>query len=899
MNITNKFCNIRNLRNESDVEQFLVLPLLTHLGYAPDYLETKTSIDAISIGKGRKKKRAYVPDYLAYTARNRRKPVLVIDAKHPNDSAEQGVHDAQLYASEIRRQMTDPKPDQYCIGVNGHRLIVKHYDSDQVIHSLAFGDLIDEAPSFQALCSLLARDVLAKAPAPVQPTDNVFEFRSVAPVELPAIFAACHRKIWKAEKRSPASAFYEFAKVMFVKIDEDRRVHEFLLEHGIDPSDGMVPAEAVRFSVRWVEQMTATTDNPIDTILFAQLAMRLEKQIAKGEKKRIFEAGEGIELAPATLKAAVAFLQHLDLYTVDEDLNGRLFETFLTATMRGKALGQFFTPRAVVKFMVQLAKLRASPDQMDLVLDACCGSGGFLIEAMAAMTEQIVRSGAITDVEKGRLIQRLRQHQLWGIDAGRDPQMARIARLNMLLHKDGGSRIYFADALDKDLRADGLPLAMQLEHEELRAAIGTGTTRFSCVLTNPPFSMTYERKEPEERAVLRQYDLATTPAGTPRASLRSSVMFLERYHDLLSDGDSDLGPGRLLTVMDESILNTQRAKPFREYVLEKFILQAVIALPRNTFVKAQGSVKTSVIVLRKKIASSECQPRVFMAICDNVGHTDSGKERPHLNKLPHILDAFEQFRTSGRLPEDDCTFLVGDLRSDNPTLRLDAHFFDPRYFDTQTVLDDVAAERNWCVKPLGELLGGGATALAGGSTPRGAAYPDDGPKFVRVQNVKPLRLVWHADEDPCITTRMHDNDLKRSQLHESDVVLTITGTYGIAAVVPSGFPPANINQHSVKIEVSNEIMPEYLCLFLNSSLCRPQFDRAVTGSSRPAMDYSAIRGLRILYPPDKEEQRAFVDVGARIVNALKRRQEEFRNAQHDLDNAFQTRLEETRTGRRK
>ena len=619
----------------------------------------------------------------------------------------------------------------------------------------------------------------------------------------------------------------------------------------------------------------------------------------KGEKKRIFESGEGIELAPATLKAAVSFLQHLDLYTVDEDLNGRLFETFLTATMRGKALGQFFTPRAVVKFMVQLAKLRASPDQMDLVLDACCGSGGFLIEAMADMTEQVLRNSAITDVEKRQMIQRLRQDQLWGIDAGRDPQMARIARLNMLLHKDGGSRIYFADALDKHLDANGLPLAMQLELDELRSAIVTGTARFSCVLTNPPFSMTYGRKDLEERTVLRQYELATTPAGKPRASLRSSVMFLERYHDLLSDGELDRGPGRLLTVMDESILNTQNAKPFREYILEKFILRAVIALPRNTFVKAQGTVKTSVIVLRKKVAPSECQPQVFMAICDNVGHTDSGKERPHLNELPRILDTFERFRDTGELREDDCAFLVGDLRSDNPTLRLDAHFFDPRYFDTQTVLDDLAAERNWCIKPLGELLGDSATALAGGATPRGAEYPDDGPKFVRVQNVKPLRLVWHADEDPCITTRMHDNNLKRSQLHESDVVLTITGTYGIAAVVPSGFPPANINQHSVKIEVSDEIMPEYLCLFLNSALCRPQFDRGVTGSSRPAMDYSAIRALRIIFPPDKAEQKAFVEKGTHIVNALERRQEEFEKAQRDLDNAFLMRLEETRMGRGK
>ena len=84
---SNKFCKIKNLRNESDVEQFLIAPLLADLGYGQDYVETKTTIKEVSIGKGQKKK-GYVPDYLAYTARARVKPVLIVDAKHPNESAD-------------------------------------------------------------------------------------------------------------------------------------------------------------------------------------------------------------------------------------------------------------------------------------------------------------------------------------------------------------------------------------------------------------------------------------------------------------------------------------------------------------------------------------------------------------------------------------------------------------------------------------------------------------------------------------------------------------------------------------------------------------------------------------------------------------------------------------------
>ena len=856
----NKFCKLGNLRNESDVEQFLVAPLLEDLGYGADYVETKTTITEASIGKAKSRKR-YVPDYLAYTSRSKVKPVLIIDAKHPSESAEEGVRDAQLYASVIRRKMASPKSEPYCMGTNGNRVIVKNFDSDEVLHSLTFFELVDENPTYQALRAEISRDSLSVI-LPLKQA-NGFEFRSVKPVELPAILEVCHRSIWKAEKRSPASAFYEFAQIMFVKVDEDRRLREYLSSNDIDAryDANTVPTDAVRFSVHWIEQMEKSTDNPIDTILFSQLTNRLEEQIEDGLKKRIFERGEGIGLSPATVKDVVSSLEHFDLYTVDEDLNGRLFETFLTATMRGKELGQFFTPRSVVKFMVRLAKLRATRLEMDRVLDGCCGTGGFLIEAMADMTNKVVNNRSITDSEKESLLQHLRQEALWGIDAGKDPEMARIARLNMLLHKDGGSRIYFADALDKKLRIEkGLPLSVRTETKELRSEIMSGNMTFSCILSNPPFSMKYERKKKGELEVLKHYDLATDVNGKPRASLRSSVMFIERYHDLLTDSNSAYGAGRLITVMDESILNTLTSKPFREYILENFILRAVVSLPRNTFVKAQGSVKTSAIYLRKKIRRSESQASVLMAICPNVGHTDSGKERPHLNVLPDVLKAFEHFDSTGSLQNvpTDAAFLVSDLFSNNPTLRLDAQYFSPQYFDSMKSLDEVATQRDWTIQPLEKLLRDSRTALTGGATPRGAEYPDDGPKFVRVQNVKPLQLEWNPEDDPCISSRTHVN-LLRSQLRESDVVFTITGSFGVAAVVPEGFPPANINQHSVKIEVNDQIMPEYLALFLNSSLCRPQLVRAATGSSRPALDYEAIKQFRILYPPDKTIQMALVN----------------------------------------
>ena len=81
----------------------------------------------------------------------------------------------------------------------------------------------------------------------------------------------------------------------------------------------------------------------------------------------------------------------------------------------------------------------------------------------------------------------------------------------------------------------------------------------------------------------------------------------------------------------------------------------------------------------------------------------------------------------------------------------------------------------------------------------------------------------------------------------------------MAATVLAGFRSANINQYFVKMEVGKRITPEYRSVFLNSDLCRPQFDRAVTGSSRLALDYPSIRNLRILFPADIGEQKRTAD----------------------------------------
>jgi len=637
----NIFCDKNDLTNESSVEQFFIIRLLKDLGYEDRNIRTKEFIQEFPIRKGKKRK-SYSPDYIIYMDRKQTKPVIVIDAKSPKENAENGIADSQFYVAVLRRKLKKPKPEQFCAGTNGIEFIVKHYESNEIILKLNFADFQKENHKYKRLKSLLS--FFAVKNALRQPDKSakkkLFEFRKPDIREIDGIFRACHKIIWKSEKSSKTFAFYEFAKIMFVKLNEDKKLRKNKeLWEMVSKEEGL-PEEKIIFSRKWIEEREEEDEkNPVDSILFKNLRDELEMQIEEKKKKRIFDKNERIRLNPSTIKETVKMLQHLNLISIDEDLNGRLFETFLSATVRGADLGQFFTPRNVAEFMTKMANLRVDKEHIDVVLDACCGTAGFLIEAMALMKERIEKNDSLSDEEKRGLTQELKEECLYGIDAGKDPPIARIARINMYLHGDGGSKIYQLDSLDKKIEIEnGLDPELRKDMKEFSNQIIREKKKFDVVLTNPPFAMKYEKKKPNEKKILEQYDLAYVDNTKKlRASLKSMVMFLERYCDLLKPH------GKLITIIDESILNTTSNKVFRDYIKRKFIIKAIISLPKNTFVSAESGVKTSVLYLTKKEKKDETQPKVFMAISENVGHSDSGKPTPEKKDLNEILLEFRKF----------------------------------------------------------------------------------------------------------------------------------------------------------------------------------------------------------------------------------------------------------------
>ena len=148
----------------------------------------------------------------------------------------------------------------------------------------------------------------------------------------------------------------------------------------------------------------------------------------------------------------------------------------------------------------------------------------------------------------------------------------------------------------------------------------------------------------------------------------------------------------------------------------------------------------------------------------------------------------------------------------------------------------------------GRPLGGMIRGMASGATPqlsrRGELYADAeaGAPLLRVQNITEEGV--NRRDLVYIRREVHESDLRRSRVLGGDLLVTITGRIGDAAVAPDGFE-GNINQHSVVVRTASRAESEYLAVFLNSRVGHALTLRRAAGGTRPALDYSALRGVPV------------------------------------------------------
>lgn len=265
-----------------------------------------------------------------------------------------------------------------------------------------------------------------------------------------------------------------------------------------------------------------------------------------------------------------------------EGIDG-IFEFLISREKKG-AKGQFFTPRYLVNFCVDII----NPKKGESILDPAAGSGAFLYHAFLC--------GGIDGSD------------LWGIDF--DNTAVRIARLLMYVGKVNGAHIFKANSLLKStarisLFDKGISEITTTIEDILR--IEKKKELFDIIMTNPPFAG--EIMEPE---ILESYEISYG-----KGRIERDVLFVERCIELLKPG------GRMSIILPDNIFGSKDNEILRRWIYDKCRVVGVIGIPRNAFMP-HTAVKTSIMFLQKREVKRTSSEEVFFGISELPGKDSRG-----------------------------------------------------------------------------------------------------------------------------------------------------------------------------------------------------------------------------------------------------------------------------------
>ena len=838
----NLYCRLSDLSNEASVEQFFVSRMLQDLGYQDSQIKAKETLENLATPAGRRKL-LYRPDYALLV---KRKVRWILDAKATSESLEDYVGQGSGYCLNLNQRHTKENPVAYFVLSNGLRTQVYEWDREDFILELSFADFAKGNSKYQQFRDLLKQQRFSTTDDQLEKEGPTHVLRRLSIGEMNTSFAWCHQFIYRKDNLSQSAAFMAFVKIIFLKLLSDRAVHEKYPAQNNSP-EIQIPAIEVRFSKRWIEDREEDHANPLDALQFQTLIRKLESEIQSGKRKRIFDQEAHIALSAETIKGVVERLESADLYAIDADLNGRLFETFLNATMRGKDLGQYFTPRSIVKLAVKLARLEVSRKRQDVVVDACCGTGGFLIDILADMWAKVDQNKTLTNKERQKLKNVIANERVFGVDIARDPTLARIARMNMYLHGDGGSCIYQADSLDPDIREsteDGPELAQ--EKTELRRLLSQGGGFSDAVITNPPFAKEYQRKYPRESVILDNYSLSFSgPEAREKSTVKSSLLFLERYQQILKPG------GRMVTVIDDSILGGSKHAAVRDFIREHYIVRAVVSLPGDAFQRSKARVKTSLLCVEKKKSADEEQTPVFMYYCTAIGLDDPSRQRV----LP--IDITNREKASLEITDVDtlyAAFLAGESKAN-------------KWIVPATAIADRMDVKSCLPKPARNLRlwkKAGFDVITLGELVDIVAFSDDDivttDESDEMVTLLRVRYDGFAEEGERIFAS--DSTYKNLyRVHPEQLAMSHIGaSYGAVAIVPESLDGAVVTSEYSVFQTKTGVDPRLVWMLVRSPEARADLLMMATGISRNRVKGQSVCDLKLPMPPN----------AAAIVKALRR-----------------------------
>ena len=622
---------------EEKVRQEYICRLVNHYGFSLDQMEQEVKVSNSKRGQG--KARADIIIWKKKEDKNNSKsPIIVIECKAEHITVrEEDYYQGFNYASWAGADFfvtTNLKETRIFKVVKGE--IPKKLE-----------EIVDIPDASTALNDKKVKDLLAQTKAFTRD-------------EFSRLLFKCHNIIRNNDKLSPEAAFDEISKILFMKIRYERN-----------------PDEDNIFSLKQFKKQESHYDKNIRPVNVRLQGPNMDIpymdywfELTKNEFKDddLFDPNEKIKIKQASFEAIVKELEIYNLSTTSDDVKGIAFEQFLGRTFRGE-LGQFFTPRTIVDYMVEIL----DPQEGETICDPCCGSGGFLIKAF-----EYVRSKIEEDIQKAKekikekyytddfgnlsekqqekidhivneqfnmlnaeldinnpysRIRKLSFDCIFGTDA--NPRMARTAKMNMIMHGDGHGGVH--------------------HHDGLLNVNGIFDGRFDIILTNPPFGARvekslkiteqdkytdYERIAKYTERFGRDYTEALKQINdnigksvlslfeTGDMSSLTEVLFIERCLNLLCEG------GRMAIVLPEGVLNNTKLQKVRDYVEGKAKIINITSIPQDVFIASGATVKPSLLFFKK---FTEAEAKQYNKIKEQATKTANEKYKEEIETLENQI----------------------------------------------------------------------------------------------------------------------------------------------------------------------------------------------------------------------------------------------------------------------
>lgn len=802
-----------------------IAQLIVHKGYPPQRIGTEIPVPRRVPGD--------FADIVVFRDDRAREPYLVVENKSDPQTLTaraQGIEQAIGNAHSLRAQLALYDEGGYSVlfDTSGTYPAMERVENRRGDSSRVPEQYSEDSPIYRFIAGDAADDI-----------------RPATSKRLETKVRRTHSLIWAGGKRDPLSAFDEWSKLLFAKVHDERRTPN---------------GQPRRFQVGAGETATAVANRVHE--LFAAAART---------DTSIFPPGLRINLPDEKIRDTVEILQDLSITDTDADTIGHAFERFFGNVFRGE-LGQYFTMRPVARFTV--AAVGVEPDHY--VIDPTAGSGGFLLEALLQGWHTIERKFAgRSEMERKRYD--FAMHQVYGIEI--HEILARILKINLLLHHDGHTNI----------EGDRSALDTEFANQRLATSWRGG---FNRVVGNPPFG---DNVRAGDRDLLGENRLENFAVAEGRSQVPSEHVILERGIEMLAEG------GVLAFVLPDGLFNNQgdlsNCPQTRRYMAKTGVIEAIISLPDHAFRKSGAQNKTSILIFRKFRSDERAtfqsayraaltadgneddavlsglralDYQVFLAEAMNIGYTSTGapSDKNDLYRADEngfvaedqsgtILSELRRFRADpaaydGSRQPDAMSLSATDMWAAH-----DSHRLDPKYFLFKLEESEVVPA-GWVKRTIRDVMTKREERV------RPEERPDDEVTVLTLAQTGELRARESGKgKNPPEWRGMYFEDMptKWFATHTGDVVFSRIDLWkGCISVVSEDFDGSLVSGEFPVYELTDERLdPDFLSTLLRSRYYRRAFRAITTGhSNRRRTQNEDFEALEICFPADISVQRALI-----------------------------------------